>query len=124
MESPTARATPSASPDHKLRHFSPEARAAFDRFQTSRSVQDLDPVIFAILEDFVPQKPDRPLAELPGSIRLMDDLGFDSLAMTETVFFTEELFTITIANQEILQVRTLDDLRLFVQRKVMAKPAG
>jgi len=51
----------------------------------------------------------------------MDELGFDSLAITEVVFFTEELFEISIANEEILAVRSLDDLRSFIRRKVSAR---
>ncbi len=113
-----------ADQEEKLRHLPPEARAAFLRFQKDGDVTALDPVIHAILEDFIPRAPGRPLAEMPGDTRLMDDLGFDSLAITEIVFFTEDLFLISIANEEILQVRTLDDLRSFVRRKVTERPAA
>ena len=37
------------------------------------------------------------------------------------MFFAEDLFGISIANEEILKVRTIDDLRLFIQRKIAAK---
>ena len=47
----------------------------------------------------------------------------DSLAITEVVFFAEDLFNITITNEEIMQVRTLDDLRGFIRAKVMGRPA-
>jgi hypothetical protein len=40
------------------------------------------------------------------------------------VFFTEDLLGIRIANEEIVQVLTLDDLRAFVRRKAAAVPRG
>jgi len=107
----------------RLRHLPKEAGEAFHRFQAAGDPVALNVVIFAILADFIPRKPARPLAESPGSTRLVDDLGFDSLAITEVVFFTEDLFGISIANEEIIQVRTLDDLRGFIQRKVNARAA-
>ena len=114
--------TPSPSPGNRktesLRHLPPAARSAFERFQTGGDPADLAPVIVAILEDFIPKAPPRPFSDLPGSTRLIDDLGFDSLAITELVFFTEELFGISISNEEIIKVRTLDDLSAFVTRKV------
>ena len=104
-----------------LRHLPPVAQAAFRHFTASGDVTALDPVILAILEDYIPRPPERPLAEMPGETRLIEDLGFDSLAITEVVFFTEDLLEIRIANEEIFQVRTLDDLRGFVRRKASAR---
>ena len=120
---PNASASATSSRDsnereQSLRHLPSEAREAFQRFQSSGDLIALDLVIFAILADFVPRPPAGPLAELPGTTRLMDDLGFDSLAITESVFFIEDLFGISISNQEIILVRTLDNLRSFVRRKV------
>ena len=107
-----------------LRHLPPVAQAAFQQFAASGDVTTLDPVILAILEDYIPRPPAQPLADMAGDTRLIDDLGFDSLAITEVVFFTEDLLEIRIANEEIFQVRTLDDLRTFVRRKVSARAAG
>ena len=118
---PSTPVTPPVDLEEKLRHLPVEARAAFRRFQAGGKAADLDVVVFAILEDFIPKKPDRPLAGLPGDTPLMDGLGFDSLAITEIVFFAEDLFGISIANEEIIKVRTIDDLRLFIRRKVAAK---
>ena len=115
---PTLKAT---DRDDRLKHLPADARDAFLRFQAQGDPAILDPVIFAILEDFIPKAPPRPFAELPGTTSLIEELGFDSLAITEVVFFTEDLFGITISNEEIMQVRTLDDLRGFISRKV-ARP--
>jgi acyl carrier protein len=127
MKTPTpstiTRAPALTEREESVRHLPAGARAAFDRFQADGDPLALDPVLLAILEDFIPRTPAHPLAELPGSTLLIDDLGFDSLAITEVVFFTEDLFGINISNQEIVQVRTLDDLRRFLRCKVAIHPA-
>lgn len=109
-----------ASEAECIRHLSVEARAAFDHFRSSGDPANLDPVVLAILQDYTPRTSARPLAELPGETQLMRDLGFDSLAIAEVVFFTEDLFGVTISNEEIVPVRTLDDLRQFIRGKVTA----
>jgi acyl carrier protein len=110
--------------EDRIKHLPAEARAAFQRFQAEGDPAAVDPVIFAILEDFIPQTPAQPLSQLPGTTQLIGDLGFDSLAITEVVFFTEDLFGITITNDEIFQVRTLEDLRNFIHRKVAPRAAS
>lgn len=116
--SPAPAVTP---PEENLRRLPAEAQAAFRRFQEQGDLAALDEVLLAVLTDFIPRAPAKPLAEMPGTTLLMDDLGFDSLAITEVVFFTEDLFGIRIANEEIIQVRSLDDLRGFVRKKVASK---
>ena len=122
MESPvpanSAKTYLGTSQADPIKHLSAEARAAFQRFQTLGDPSGLDTVVCAILADFMPRHSAVPMADRPGSTRLIDDLGFDSLAITEVVFFAEDLFGITISNEEMVQVRTLDDLRGFIRQKV------
>jgi acyl carrier protein len=101
----------------------PAIQAAYAQFQANGDPAGLDAVVLAILGDFIPRDPVRPLAELPGTTMLIEDLGFDSLAITEVVFFAEDLFGINITNEEIVRVRTLDDLRGFIRRKVAGRVA-
>ena len=114
----SAKVLPAPDQADRLKYLPPAARAAFERFQAAGDPALLDPVLFAILEDSFRAPAARPLAEMPGSTLLITDLGFDSLAITEVVFFAEDLFGITITNEEIVQVRSLDDLRGFIRRKV------
>jgi acyl carrier protein len=116
------RSAPASNRDESIRHLPAGARAAFEQFQIDGDPAALDVVMLAILEDFIPRHSAIPLAELPGGTRLIDDLGFDSLAITEVVFFTEDLFGFSITNEEIISVRTLDDLRGFIRRKVAVHP--
>jgi len=56
----------------------------------------------------------------PEDARLVEDLGFDSLATIETVFFIEDLFQISVSNDEIMKVSTVGDLRRFLRGKIGA----
>jgi len=123
-DAPAARTVTTSDRDDRLKHMPAEARDAFQRFQADGNPKALDSIIFAILLDFIPKPPVQSLAEMPGTTQLIADLGFDSLAITEVVFFTEDLFGIAISNEEIIQVRTLGDLRSFIHRKVAPRSAA
>ena len=124
---PTATAylsnPPVCDPAEKLRRLPPSALENFRKFRATGDEAALTALIFAVLYDFLPQKSKARMTSLPDGARLIGDLGFDSLAIAETVFFFEDLFTISISNEEILQVRTVGELRAFVQKKLAAPPA-
>ena len=114
---------PVCDPEDKLRRLPPEALENFNKFRATGDQAALTKLIFAVLYDFLPQKSKTGVTGWPDEARLIEDLGFDSLAIAETVFFFEDLFRISISNEEILQVRTVGELRGFVQKKLAATPA-
>ena len=59
---------------------------------------------------------------LPTDARLIEDLGFDSLALAEVVFFIEDLYRVSISNEDIRGISTVGDLRAFVFARI-APPA-
>ena len=102
-----------------LAKFPEPIRADYARYQASGDHEALDSVVLAVVRDHVPKK--TPLSDgqaLAESARLIEDLGFDSLAITETVFFLEDLFKVRITNSEIMSVHTVGELRAFVRRKL------
>ncbi len=124
MTSTTPTGNRPVDPGQKLKSLPAAAQAAFQRYGENGDQAALDEVIMAILADFIPRARADLLATAPGGSRLIDDLGFDSLAITEVVFFTEDLFQITIANEDLARMRTLDELRQFVRQKVLTRPAA
>lgn len=111
------------SPPESIRHLPAEARAAYADFQAGGNPAALTMVLMAILHDFSPHRASLTMDDLPGSTRLIEDLGFDSLAITEVVFAAEDLFRIRITNEEIARVGTLHDLCRFIHTKMADRPA-
>ena len=102
-----------------LARFPVEVRAAYQNFRSTRDEAALQVVILAAVSDFMPKSSvHQRLEPLRLEQRLIDDLGFDSLAVAETVFFFEDLFRVTIRNQELMALRTVGELCDFVAHRL------
>ena len=104
-----------------LRHFAPEVRSAYARFAAAGAAEDADLVILAVIRDHIPEKSVHAATRLDDPVALVADLGFDSLAITEMIFFIEDLFQVSISNAEIMEVRTIGDLRAFIRSKLAGR---
>jgi acyl carrier protein len=106
--------------------FPPRINAAYLAFAESGEQECLDLVVLGVLQFYLAQKPKESLDALPGSTRLIEDLGCDSLTMMDTVFMVESLFDIKIDDSELPRIVTLDDLRDHLRRLVKgsATPAA
>src|SRR5688572_17750529 len=94
-KSPTTTAPANPVPDNAVailgRHFEPEVREAYARFAETKQASDADIVVLAIVLDHIPDKSRRPALPPGDEVALIADLGFDSVAITEMVFFLEDL---------------------------------
>jgi acyl carrier protein len=115
--SPARPETPDAATT-LVKHFPAEVRDAFVRFLERRSPADADIVVLAVVLDHQPDKKLRDSTPPTDDKNLVEDLGFDSIAIAEMVFFLEDLFQVRIGNAEILRVRSVGDLRAFIREKL------
>jgi acyl carrier protein len=108
-----------------LARFPAEVRAAYQTFRASGDEAALRVVVIAAVRDFMPRNSVHSRTEpLRVEERLIEDLGFDSLAVAETVFFFEDLFRVTIKNEELLALRTVGELCDFVARRLREKTSA
>lgn len=106
-----------------LRHFPAEVGAAYRRLRENGDAAAVELVVHAVVRDHIPN-PARRTEQFPGSAALIDDLGFDSVAISEIVFFFEDLFQVAISNEDVLRIRTVDDLCAFVRAKLASAKAA
>lgn len=121
----TARFPADADPDplrEALKRCSAATYQAACQFRKTNDPAYLPTIILGIIERFV--EPDlRKRLEMPDdNLRLIDDLGLDSLTLMETVILIEDVLMITIDNQELQSLRTLGEVRLFIARKLSEQP--
>lgn len=84
---------------------------------------DLVPtIVLGILERFVEPETRPVVRENKDATRLVEDLGIDSLLMVEIVMMVEETLGISIENEELRGLRTLGDLKTYLDCKIKGIP--
>ena len=93
-----------------------ELRQPLLSFLASRSEKDLNAVIRSALSDFADTEiPD----DLSDDANFIEDLGLDSLTITEFVFFFEDIFGLKITNDDLARMRTLRELKQFLSARLV-----
>jgi acyl carrier protein len=103
---------------HDLRGFPAWGVEAVLRFQQTRAVEDFSEAVLGVLEFYLPKAQDQDLRSRPAETRLREDLGVDSLSMTEAAFKLEEVFDFSVDSRELIIVETLGDMRDYFKRKL------
>jgi acyl carrier protein len=91
---------------------------AYLAYADTGDLERLDEVVLGVLQFYLAKPPAAPLATLPGSTRLMADLGGDSLTMIDVMFLAENLLGIKLADDELTRIETLDQLREHFRRRM------
>lgn len=91
-------------------------------FQQTRDPELVPPIVMGIIERFVEPEVRPVVREGKDSTRLLEDLGVDSLQMVEIVMLVEETLGISIQNEELRNLRTLADLKGYLDAKIRGLP--
>lgn len=109
----------------QLTRFPAEVRAAYRQFRATGDAAAVERVVLSAVSEHGPRRNTlaaEPSAA-PNTLRLVEDLGYDSLAIAELVFFLEDLFEVSIRTHEISAIATVGELRAFVAQKIAEKSA-
>jgi len=92
------------------------------QYRRSHDPAQVPVVVIGVLERFVEPTLRPKLKEADDELRLMEDLGVDSLTMMEIVILVEDVLQMQINNEELRHLRTVGDVKTFVDCKVRGLP--
>lgn len=92
------------------------------QFRRTRDVALLPTIVLGVIERFVELELRPKLREGDDDLRLVEDLGVDSLTMMETVMLVEEVLQMQTNNDELRNLRTVGDVKTFIDCKVRGLP--
>jgi len=92
------------------------------KFLKTGDVEQLPVVVIGVIERFVDPDQRAKLHDGNDELRLIEDLGIDSLTMMEIVILVEEALQMTINNDELRNLRTVGDIKVFIDCKARGLP--
>lgn len=107
-----------------LRRCSEQTIQAALEYRRTKSPRHTLTVVVGIIERYVDPELRPKLTEAGESLRLIEDLGLDSLTMMEIVMLVEEVMGLTITNDELRSLATVGDIRAFIDRKAAGAEAS
>jgi len=78
-------------------------------FREGGSQEDLETAVRGIVDRYIPPESEFNIDDAPGTARLREDLGIDSLSMLEIVMSLEEALGIRIPDEDLKSLVTFDD---------------
>lgn len=105
-----------------LKRCSASTVEAATQFRRSHDVTQVPVIVIGVLERFVEPSLRPKLKESDDELRLVEDLGVDSLTMMEIVILVEDVLQMQINNDELRNLRTVGDVKTFVDCKVRGLP--
>lgn len=87
---------------------------ALGQFQSTEDPSAFRMALHHLLIDFKPEWAAQSPDSLTDGLHFINDLHLDSLAITEMVFYFEDLLGVSITNSELQGLVTIGDLRKFL----------
>jgi len=100
--------------NERLPYLPKSVQVAYGQFQFAGDSAAFRTVLHHLVMDFKPDWVEQSPDSLTDDLRLIDDLNLNSLALTEMVFYFEDLLGVSITNSELQTLITVGDTRKFL----------
>ncbi len=104
-----------------LKRCSPATLDAALAYRRTGDVVLIPAVVLGIIERFVDPEHRPRLKSGQTDLRVVEDLGVDSLTMMEVVMLVEESLKVAIKNEELRDLRTIADINTFIEGRVLGR---
>jgi len=101
-----------------LKWFSPETREAASAFRRTGRAEYVPAIVHGLIEHYIEREARAKLNTDDENLRLVEDLGVDSLTMMEIVFLAEDLLQVSIDNEELRPFRTVGDIKRYLASRM------
>ena len=105
-----------------LKRCSPSTFEAAVQFRKTGNPEHVPAVVIGIIERFVEPDLRAKLKDADDDLRVVEDLGVDSLTMMEIVILVEDVLQLSINNEELRNLRTVGDVKVFIDCKIRGLP--
>lgn len=105
-----------------LKRCSPSTFEAAVQFRKTANPDHVPAVVIGVIERFVEPDLRIKLKDADDDLRLIEDLGIDSLTMMEIVILVEDVLQMSINNEELRNLRTVGDVKTFIDCKIRGLP--
>jgi acyl carrier protein len=102
----------------ELLGYEPACVAAALRYRESGAFEDFIAMLPGIIAFHLPRGAPKPPDVLTDEMRLVPDLGLDSLALTEMAFVLDEMFDLSMETRDVFGVMTVGDLKAFLKGRI------
>jgi acyl carrier protein len=102
----------------ELLGFAPACVGAALRFRSSGDFEDFSAMLPGMIAFHRPRGAARAPEVLRDELRLKEDIGLDSLALTEMAFKLDDLFGISIETSDVFGLETVGDLKALLKRRL------
>ena len=105
-----------------LKRCSAATYEAAAQFRKTGNIEHLPAIVLGIIERYVEPDLRAKLRDTDDDLRIIEDLGIDSLTMMEIVILVEDVLQMSINNDELRHLRTIGDVKTFISCKVRGLP--
>lgn len=101
-----------------LKRCSAETLQAAILFRKSQDVSQIESIVLGVIDRHLEPEQREVFKGADDSFRLYEDLGLDSLTMLEIVMLVEQTLQVSIDNEELRDLRTIGDVKEYLNAKV------